>query len=366
MPSRLTPPMPPFPPSAQPEKRGALKNRRLWLTVGVLLPLLAGCGRGPGLTQDSPRASSSLETPADTAPPATINFAEQWVIDASEARSLLGQGATLLDARGPGLLNNPLGSNSLDGAIAVTWQQFSEPQLPHRGNLLQDQAALGKQLQAVGIVGDRPVIVFGNPSQGWGEEGRIVWMLRSLGHRQAVLVDGGYGALQAAGLAAGKALTRAPMPGSFVPQPQKTWQISQGALREALQETTATPSPKLVLIDTREPREFAGATPYGESRGGHLPGAVNLHFSQLLDERGYLLPEGERRDRLAALGITPGQAIVAYCTGGIRSGWLAVVLVDMGYDAKNYAGSMWEWSTGDPAEYPLEKSSLGKSSLEKS
>lgn len=326
---------------------------RLWIALGLLLPLLTSCRMAPVLPLDSPRQNSAVETSVvSSSPGANINFSEQWVINVSEARSLLAQGATLLDARGPSLLSNPLGSKSIDGAIAVTWQQFSESQAPHRGNLLQDQAELGQRLRAVGIERDRPVVVFGNPSQGWGEEGRIVWMLRSLGHPQAVLVDGGYEALKAAGLAPGKAVAMAPAPGDFVPQPQGDWQIDQEALRGAI----ATPTDNLVIIDTREPREFAGATPYGESRGGHLPGAVNLHFSQLLDDQGYLLPEEEIRDRLIDLGITPEQTIIAYCTGGIRSGWLAVVLTDLGYDAKNYAGSMWEWSAGNAAKYPMEKS----------
>ncbi len=323
-----------------------LLPQKQWLVLLLVPILLAGCNDTATNPQLSPtQASASL-----VASPASIDFATQWVITAQEARSLLPQ-ATLLDARGPSPLSHPLSANSLEGAIAVTWQQFSEPQDPHRGNLLQDQAELGQRLQEVGIDGDRPVIVFGNPSQGWGEEGRIVWMLRSLGHQQAVFVDGGYKALKVAGLSPGKAESAAPALGNFVPQSQETWQISQEALREAI----ANQAPNLVLVDTREPREFAGATPYGESRGGHLPGAVNLHFSQLLDEQGYLLPDEEIRDRLSDLGITPEQTIVAYCTGGIRSGWLTAVLVELGYNAQNYAGSMWEWSAANAQQYPLEK-----------
>lgn len=324
-----------------------LRPHRQWLVL--LLPfMLAGCR---SVSEQLPTNSPTETSVTLSQPPASIDFTVQWVITATEARSLLATGATLLDARDQKIPKNPLKSQSLKSAITVTWQQFSEPQAPLRGNLLQDQAELGKRLRAVGIDHDRPVIVFGNPSQGWGEEGRIVWMLRSLGHEQAVLVDGGYDALQTAGLSPGKAVAVASTPGNFALAPQEPWQIN----RDALQAAIASPTTHLVLVDTREPREFAGATPYGESRGGHLPGAVNLHFSQLLDDQGYLLPEGEIRDRLTALGITPEQTIVAYCTGGIRSGWLAAVLVDLGYDAKNYAGSMWEWSAGNATEYLLEK-----------
>ena len=332
-----------------------LLAHRQWLMLLLLPLMLAGCRNTLELSPNSPAETSVTLVE----PQPSIDFTQKWIITAEEARSLLPQ-ARLLDARGKSPLNNPLSPSSIDGAIAVTWQQFSEPQAPHRGNLLQDPAELGKRLQAVGIDRDRPVIVFGDPSKGWGEEGRIVWMLRSLGHQQAVLVDGGYGALKSAGLTAGKAIAIAPTAGDFVPQAQGDWQIDQEALQVAIAEPASgsipTHSTNLALIDTREPREFAGATPYGESRGGHLPGAVNLHFAQLLDEQGYLLPKTEIRDRLTALGITPDQSIVAYCTGGIRSGWLTAVLFELGYDVKNYAGSMWEWSAGNAEEFPLEKS----------
>ncbi|MGF1520500.1 MAG: rhodanese-like domain-containing protein [Nodosilinea sp.] len=51
--------------------------------------------------------------------------------------------------------------------------------------------------------------------------------------------------------------------------------------------------------------------------------------------------------------ISRDAAILAYCTSGVRSAWLTAVLVDMGFDAKNYPGSMWEWSAGDRDQNPL-------------
>jgi thiosulfate/3-mercaptopyruvate sulfurtransferase len=108
-----------------------------------------------------------------------------------------------------------------------------------------------------------------------------------------------------------------------------------------------------VVLDTREPREYRGETPYGETRGGHVPGARHLFYKDLQAEDGRLLPPARLKARLAALGIGEGTEIVAYCTGGVRSGWVTTVLNDLGLRARNFAGSMWDWSAGDPAEYPL-------------
>ena len=42
-------------------------------------------------------------------------------------------------------------------------------------------------------------------------------------------------------------------------------------------------------------------------------------------------------------------------SGGVRSAWLVVVLMDLSFaHARNYAGSMWEWSALPSDQYPLE------------
>jgi thiosulfate/3-mercaptopyruvate sulfurtransferase len=112
----------------------------------------------------------------------------------------------------------------------------------------------------------------------------------------------------------------------------------------------------LTILDSREPREYQGATPYGESRGGCVPGAIALYYRQLLREDGFLKPEAEIRQILADKGVQ-GEEVVAYCTGGVRSAWLVAVLQSL--DAPrfrgvyNYPGSMWEWSSRPASDCPL-------------
>ena len=115
----------------------------------------------------------------------------RWLISADEAKQLIEQGATLLDVREQAIQQQ----GRLLGAVSVTWQQFSQAEAPVRGTLLEDDKVLTQMLQAVGVSNNKPVVVIADPVRGEGEDGRIVWMLRTLGHQKAVLMYGGYEAL---------------------------------------------------------------------------------------------------------------------------------------------------------------------------
>jgi thiosulfate/3-mercaptopyruvate sulfurtransferase len=223
--------------------------------------------------------------------------------------------------------------------------------------LLDDVTVLTARLRQVGVRGDRPIVVIGNPPQDWGKAGRIVWMLRTLGHRAAVLVDGGYRAMAKTTIPVTRKIQhRAEQPGNFTIQRNHAWDIQQEELHLWVQEMMAGRSPHarpVIILDTREQQEFWGDTPHGEQRGGHLPGAIHLHYRELMDRQGMLLARAEIRQLLAERGISQEAIVVTYCTGGIRSAWVTTVLADLGWDARNYAGSMWEWATLAADHYPL-------------
>ena len=298
--------------------------------------------RAAPLVEEASPATETQESLATIAE--SLNLAERWIVSPEEARDLITSGATVLDARnGRSQL-----TGILQGSVAVSWRQFSQDADPNRGKLLTDLAGLQEQLQGVGISGDRPVVVLADALQGWGEDGRIVWMLRSMGHTQAVIVDGGYQAMVNLGLPTTLSVARtAAQPGDFVPQPQAEWSIDRENVRQAFDD------PTVALVDTRTPEEFAGAILFNEARGGHLPGAILLERQELMNDEGLLLPRDEILAVLQEKGISPDQEIVAYCTGGIRSAWLIAVLSDLGLNAKNYPGSMWDWAAAPAIEYPL-------------
>ncbi len=275
--------------------------------------------------------------------------AAPWVVDAQRALVDVGEGALLLDARAA----DQYAAGHVEGAVAVQWQLFSAEGDIERGRLHPDDAVLQAAVDGLGVRGDTPVRVVGDPVLGWGEDGRIVWMLRTLGHDDVALVDGGHAALAAAGAAVVTAVAPAPT-ADFTIQRRDDWSIETPALR-ALVADGAVQRGDVVLIDAREAREYAGETPYGERRGGHVPGAAHLHYRDLLTPQGFLRPVAELQSLLAERGAQPAAPIVVYCTGGVRSGWFVAALSALGYaDVRNYPGSMWAWAAGPPEAFPLE------------
>jgi thiosulfate/3-mercaptopyruvate sulfurtransferase len=277
------------------------------------------------------------------------NLADNWIVSADLAKQLLEQGATLLDARQPILK----WFCRLPPAIPVTWQEFSQSHFPHKGKIIENNTLLTQKLQAIGICQDKPVIVVADSVKGWGEDGRIVWMLRTLGHEKAVFVDGGYCALIKTGINRVKSANNPPKTGDFIVSRRSNWEIDQDELKAILGNAN------LAVIDARTPPEYAGKTPYGEKRGGHIPGAIHLYYKQLMDKQGKLLSRGEIVAILQQKGVSRSTQIVSYCSGGIRSAWLTCVLTNVGFNAKNYAGSMWEWSASPADSYPLSISLSG-------
>jgi len=128
-----------------------------------------------------------------------------------------------------------------------------------------------------------------------------------------------------------------PLPGRFRASPI-------AALRASAADVERTLRGGGVVLDVRSDEEWRGATPYHEARGGHIPGAVHLEWKELLDRRGRIDPDAARA-RLLAAGIKRSDRVITYCTSGVRSAEVWVILRTLGYaEVRNYDGSWFEWS----------------------
>jgi thiosulfate/3-mercaptopyruvate sulfurtransferase len=296
-------------------------------------------------------AITSLALPAcfesTTAPTANAyQGSKGWIIGIEKAKEHFQAGALFLDTREA----EHWAVDHLNGAPRADWLSFAESDDPERGLILKEEATLTERLQSLGVSTGRPVVVYGDSLSGWGEDGRIVWLLRTLGHESVYLLDGGYLALSNSSLPRDSTAVVAGK-GDFIINEKSDWLITM----EELQDIVEKKSGQTIIIDTRERREYDGETPYGETRGGHIPGALHLHYEELLNSYGELKSNEAIDAALTSLGIKKDSDVVVYCTGGVRSAWLAVLLADWGITrARNYAGSMWEWSAGSAETYPLE------------
>ena len=119
----------------------------------------------------------------------------------------------------------------------------------------------------------------------------------------------------------------------------------------------------VAMVDVRSPKEFTGEilappeypTEHAQ-RGGHIPGAKNIPWSQAVnDNDGTFKSADELKKIYESNGITPDKEVVAYCRIGERSShtWFVLKYL-LGYPSvKNYDGSWTEW--GNMINNPVEK-----------
>lgn len=242
------------------------------------------------------------------------------LVSPSEAEALVKAGARVLDARGAFAY---VAEGHVPGAALVDWKGATTGGL--LSGKLGDPARVAAFYAERGVDDHRPVLVVGAWEEGWGEEGRVWWDLTYLGHPEVHVLRGGMKAWKGARevMPASAAL------GQFTPRPVEAMRATFDNVYE----------PGGLLLDVRTPEEFAGERKYGESKGGHLPGALNRPWTQLL---GVETTRGPR----TPVAPDPETPITVYCTGGVRSAMVALILTDEGYTAvRNYDGSWWEWSS---------------------
>jgi thiosulfate/3-mercaptopyruvate sulfurtransferase len=207
--------------------------------------------------------------------------------------------------------------------------------IPAPGDFEREARLLGIDRESVIIVYDRAGI-FASP--------RAWWMFKAMGHDQVAVLDGGMPAWMAKKLAArGPESRRA---GTFVARPRPELICDIDGVAKALEDRGA------VVLDARSEGRFHGREPEPRPglRGGHMPGALNLHYASVMDQ-GRMLPEAGLRE-LFSSKAAPGQKMVFTCGSGVTACILALAAEIAGYPAGAvYDGSWSEW--GRPSERPV-------------
>lgn len=274
----------------------------------------------------------------------TVEFVDtSYIVDADWLNENLGnENILILDARG----QEAYDKGHIPGAIAVTWQNFADmsgtqADNPNWGTVLKAEE-LSKKLSELGISPDKEIVVYTTTDGGWGEDGRIVWMLRRAGFENARMLDGGFDYWKAKGYEVSKEAVEPTKAEVTITELSDDTNIETEELANRLGE--------LVIIDARTKKEYEGAQNYGEARGGHIPGAINIPFTEFLNKDGTLKTAKEIKAILDSNGIDKDDEIVTYCTAGIRSAHMQIILDMMGYNARNYDASFYVWAANQNLE----------------
>lgn len=109
-------------------------------------------------------------------------------------------------------------------------------------------------------------------------------------------------------------------------------------------------SDKGFVVDARATRYFDGE-PTGYPRAGHIAGAKNIQYTDMVDELNLFKPADQLKGYFSSFA-SPDKELVTYCFIGQTASVVYMAGRILGYDMKLYDGSMQEWSRFD--DLPME------------
>ena len=225
-------------------------------------------------------------------------------------------------------------ASHIPGAVFVDWTtDITDPD-----NAVKAQIAPPDRFAAAmaerGIGSETDVVVVDHTGGHFAT--RLWWALKYHGHDRAAVLDGGFHKWAAEG----RPLTSDPT----VPAAAEFRVSLRPGLRVEPEAIIAVAGADDVLVvDARDRAQYSGATRRG-SRGGHIPGAVNLPAKAFVNADGTWKSPDEQRALIEAAGITPRHRVIAYCNGGVTATAVLFALANAGHPSwANYDGSWNEW-----------------------
>lgn len=190
-------------------------------------------------------------------------------------------------------------------------------------------------LGALGVADDATVVAYDD--RGGAIAGRLVWMLRILGQR-AALLDGG---IDAWTTDSGGDLEHDAVETTSVERAVHDWPLD--ALADA-DDVTRHINNGGVVIDSRDAARYAGEVEPIDSVAGHVPGACNLSFADNLGVDGRFRPTDELRARFDPFTDHEDRPIV-YCGSGVTACHNALAMEYAGSGLPRvYVGSWSGWT----------------------
>ena len=203
--------------------------------------------------------------------------------------------------------------------------------------VLLPEAEVAKKLGAKGISDTKTIILYDGGSAKYS--GRMYWVLKYMGASDVKILDGGMPAWKAA---------RKPVTRAASSVKATTFNVKDNAkyLATSAEVKKASASSSYVIIDARAANEYDGTNPETTlDRPGHVPSAINIEYTNMLDAKGKLKSNDEMQAIFTKNGVTKDKTVIVYCKTSVRAGIIFHVLTSaLNYpNVKLYDGAFLEW-----------------------
>ncbi|WP_034753098.1 sulfurtransferase [Chryseobacterium daeguense] len=274
------------------------------------------------------------------------------IISPSELKNLPKESLIILDARvGKDVKQNYLNKH-IKGARFIDLDkdlaEIGEDAAFGGRHPLPDIDKFSQTISNLGISEGSHIVVY-DDKNGSNAAARAWWMLKSFGFKNVQVLDGGFQNAEKEGLefsSGEEAFEKAQL------IKKEGWLLPTSGLEAVENELIRHSS---TVIDVRDAYRYKGESEPIDLVAGHIPGAINIPFSENLDETGnFLKPEVLKEKYLKILQDKP-QNLIIHCGSGVTACHTILALEYAGFPTPNlYVGSWSEWSRREGKEIATE------------
>ncbi|SDI48109.1 thiosulfate/3-mercaptopyruvate sulfurtransferase [Chryseobacterium taeanense] len=270
------------------------------------------------------------------------------IISPSELKNLSSENLVILDARvGKDVYQNYLNKHIKGARFIDLDKDLAE---------IGEDAAFGgrhplpgvekfmQTLSNLGISEDSHIVVY-DDKNGANAAARAWWMLRASGFEKVQVLDGGFQNAEKEGLefTSGEEYFK-----KTELTKRENWFLPISMLEEVENEIVNTSS---TVIDVRDAYRYKGESEPIDLVAGHIPGAINIPFSENLDESGNFLSPEILKEKYSKLLQGKPENLIIHCGSGVTACHTILALEYAGFKIPSlYVGSWSEWSRREGKE----------------